>query len=146
MKERNPGAFPSGSVFPLKRHGMPRAFKLRSTPQFEAVFGYRCSKSSQQLSVHAIQNGMKFSRIGLSVSKRVSGGGIARNLIRRRLREAFRKLRPRLPTGFDFVISARSAKLPAGTRLDSMVFELMGLAADKARRKADGLSLDSGPP
>lgn len=146
VKEKNSGAIPSGGEFPLKKYGMPRAFKLRSTSQFETVFGYRCSKSSQQLSVHAIQNGLSFSRIGLSVSKRVSGCGVTRNLIRRRLREAFRKLRLRLPVGFDFVVSARSAKLPVGARLDSMVFDLMGHAADKAMRKAYGPGLESGPP
>ena len=82
--------------------------KLRSTAQFESVFGFRCSRSNQLMAVHAAPNTIGINRIGLSVSKRVAGGGVMRNRIRRRLREVFRKNRPALPTGFDFVISVLS--------------------------------------
>ena len=61
-----------------------------------------------------------------------------RNRIRRRLREVFRKNRPALPTGFDFVISVRSAKLPVGNMLDSMALELFAQVILKVNRKKSG--------
>jgi ribonuclease P protein component len=112
--------------------------KLRSTAQFESVFGFRCSRSNQLMAVHAAPNTIGITRIGLSVSKRVAGGGVMRNRIRRRLREVFRKNRPALPTGFDFVISVRSAKLPVGNMLDSMALDLFAQVILKANRRKAG--------
>lgn len=51
-------------------------------------------------------NGLAWSRIGLAVPRAV-GTAPRRNLIRRRLREAFRLLQHELPTGFDLLIIVR---------------------------------------
>lgn len=128
---------PSSRPFPLRHAGMPQALKLRSTADFDRVFGARCSRSNALLSAHAVSNGMAFTRLGLSVSKRVAGGGVMRNRIRRRLRDVFRRARPALPAGFDLVVSARSAKLPQGRALDAMLVDLLEQVMRKARQRID---------
>ncbi len=47
-------------------------------------------------------------RIGLITSRRV-GGAVVRNLVRRRLREVVRALRPQLRPGLQLVLVARAA-------------------------------------
>ena len=131
------GVIPPARPFPIRRAGMPQALKLRSTAQFDHVFGTRCSRSNAHLSVHAVGNGMGFTRLGLSVSKRVAGGGVMRNRIRRRLRDAFRRARPDLPAGFDLSVSARSAKLPKGAALDAMLVDLIGQVIRKAIQRIE---------
>lgn len=80
---------------------------------------------------------MGYTRLGLSVSKRVAGGGVMRNRIRRRLRDAFRRARPDLPAGFDLIVSARSAKLPKGAALDAMLVDLIGQVIRKAIQRIE---------
>ncbi len=48
------------------------------------------------------------SRIGFSISQKVSKHAVARNLIKRRLRAAIRELLPRLSQGWDIVVVAHS--------------------------------------
>jgi ribonuclease P protein component len=82
---------------------------------------------------------MTFTRLGLSVSKRVAGGGVMRNRIRRRLRDAFRRARPELAAGYDLIVSARSAKLPKGSALDAMLVDLIGQVIRKAIQRTDSV-------
>lgn len=129
------GEFGDDRPFLRKPLALRPSMKLRTTSQFEMVFGFRCSRSNQLIAVHAAPNRLGTCRLGLSVSKRVAGGGVMRNRIRRRLREVFRRNRPALPEGFDVVITVRSAKLPIGQLLDSMVVEMLVQVVNKAARR-----------
>ena len=51
----------------------------------------------------AAPNGLPYSRLGLSVSKRV-GKAVTRNRIKRRIRELFRTQKKSLPQGFDIIV------------------------------------------
>lgn len=65
------------------------------------------------------------SRVGFSVSKRV-GGAVVRNLVKRRLREAVRRLLPRVAPGWDLVITPRAAAAQADyAALDGAIDELI---------------------
>lgn len=56
--------------------------------------------------VYGTPNELGHPRLGLSVGRRV-GGAVARNKVKRRLREAFRRIKVDLAASFDFVIVVR---------------------------------------
>ena len=59
--------------------------------------------------VYGASNDLGHPRMGLSVGRRV-GGAVARNKVKRRLREAFRRIKVDLNASFDFVIVVRPHK------------------------------------
>lgn len=106
--------------------GFPRAARLLSPAEFTRVFEFRRSAAEGPLVLHAAPRvpGDGAARLGLSVSRRV-GGAVERNRWKRRLREAFRGVRPRLPTGNDFVVVVRPAPVPMGAAGARRVEELI---------------------
>ena len=72
-------------------------------------------------------------RLGLAVPKSV-GNAVARNRVKRQLRETWRELAARVPAGHDYVLVARPGLAePAGTRehdwLREQVLDVLGKAA-----------------
>jgi ribonuclease P protein component len=70
-------------------------------------------------------------RFALVVGRRW-GGAVERNLVRRRLREAFRIERAGLPAGFDFALTPRA---PVGAAVFEHVRRALAAAARSAARK-----------
>lgn len=83
-----------------------RVFRVRSSREFQHVYGGRHRRESGPLLVYGRPNGLGHPRLGLSVSRKV-GNAVRRNRIKRRLREAFRRLKVELDDAFDFVIVVR---------------------------------------
>ena len=79
---------------------------LRKRSDFDRVFAARCRAGDNLLVVHVVSNELEWSRLGISVSKRI-GGAVVRNSIRRRIREAFRLSKREIPNGYDMVCVAR---------------------------------------
>lgn len=79
---------------------------LRRGSDFTRVFGERCTAGDDLLIVHVASNDLSWSRLGLSISRRV-GGAVRRNYIRRRIREAFRTNKDELPKGYDIICTAK---------------------------------------
>jgi len=82
--------------------------------------------------LYGCENGLPYSRLGLSVSSRV-GPAVVRNCWKRLLREAFRLHRSELPTGTDFVVVPRAGSEP---ELKCLCESLVRLAGKVAKRLA----------
>jgi ribonuclease P protein component len=113
----------------------PRAACLRGQADFARVFDRRRSAAAGGLVLYACANesGTTGARLGLSVSRRV-GNAVVRNRWKRRLREAFRRVRARLPPA-DYVVVVKTSSVPAGAAGARGVEErLLELAERLARR------------
>ena len=87
-----------------------REHHIRSSHDFQLAYRQRCRASNGHIVVFGRKNGLMFARLGLSISRKV-GPAVVRNRWKRRLREAFRLVRPQLPVGTDLVVVARDGKI-----------------------------------
>ncbi len=96
--------WPAGESF-------PRRERLRRRADFQRCYREGRRRHGALLVVHSLPNGTDQPRLGLTVGRKV-GGAVARNRLKRRVREIYRrwKERSRLP-GLDLVVHA---KPPAG--------------------------------
>jgi ribonuclease P protein component len=63
---------------------------MRETDEFSSVFRFRCTYRGGSLELLASPNGLGFPRLGMIVPKKVIPTAVARNRIKRLLREWFR--------------------------------------------------------
>ncbi len=92
-------------VAPPRGERFPRSLRLRRRKDFLRIQRSGVKVSSHPLVALALENGWNVTRVGITVSGKV-GNAVARNRIRRRLREIFRRQRARLPGGIDVVLIA----------------------------------------
>ncbi len=84
------------------RYRFRKSQRLLSTPEFQAVYQRRHKAADGVLLLFGQPNGREFTRIGLSVSRKV-GPAVVRNQLKRWLREAFRLNQQQMPVGWDFI-------------------------------------------
>lgn len=102
----------AGRIRGRERFG--RAQRVRSPRDFQRVRRQGRSVSGQLMTLgYALREQRDApTRAGFSASKRV-GGAVVRNRLKRRLREALRRLLPALASGWDLVLTARVAAAEA---------------------------------
>ena len=93
-------------------HPYTAARRLRKVERLLRRFEFKTTQRTgvryvtRHLVVYAAPGPNAWSRLGLTVSRKV-GCAVVRNRIKRRLREAFRLNKFKLPSGFDLVVIAR---------------------------------------
>ncbi len=84
-------------------YGFPSRYKLLKTDEFSSVFSFRRRLFGVTLALHSMPNTFGYPRIGIVVSKKVARRAVARNYMRRALREWFRHYREQI-SALDLVI------------------------------------------
>ena len=122
-----------------------RTEHLRRRADFERVFAARRSSGDDILVVYVADNGLAWSRLGMSVGRGV-GDAVRRNYLRRRIREAFRNRKDDIPSGMDIVCVAKPAADRRRNEIEPSLLALIGRAqkrpaprsrsAQYSRRKA----------
>jgi len=95
-----------------RSRGFPAVNRLRKPSEFQKVFESGIRSTDSQFIVLAARNGSDRARLGLAVSRRRQPSAVARNHIKRIVRESFCRHR-QLLAGLDIVVMAQK-----GTRID----------------------------
>jgi ribonuclease P protein component len=71
-------------------YGFHSRYRLIKTDEFSSVFSFRRRIFGKLLTMHCMPNQQEFPRVGIVVSKKTARRAVARNYMRRVLREWFR--------------------------------------------------------
>ena len=80
---------------------------LKENRQFRRLYSKGRSEVSPFLALYYRRTGQRESRLGITVSGKL-GKAVKRNLLRRRLHEAYRRNEEKFQPGYDFVVVART--------------------------------------
>jgi ribonuclease P protein component len=120
----------------MKRFGFPRRYRIVRGPEIRAVLDGGRSFADARYVVYARPNDLGHPRLVFLVSRK-HGKAHRRNRIKRRLREAFRLSRERLPPDLDLAVIPRVR--PEIPSLEETKESLCALArrAQRDRRRRD---------
>lgn len=125
--------------------GLPRAARVRAKAEFDRVFKEGRRTAEPLLALHVLPDAAP-ARLGLAVSRKVDPRAVARNRIKRVLRDAFRHLRPRLAPGSYVVVVRPGASRAPANELRAAFERALQRAAALPRLDGDGTMPASPPP
>jgi len=99
-----------------RRLTLPARLRLRRKSEFDSAYARGRRMGDGFFAVTVTSNQAGAARLGLAVGVRVAGGAVARNRIRRIIRESFRLHQHELPAA-DLVVSARPSVAGASGRM-----------------------------
>lgn len=80
---------------------------LRKKTDFQSIYRRGKSVGDRFVVLFYRPNGLAYNRTGFLASKKV-GNSVKRNRARRLMRESYRHIEDKLPSGYDFIIIARN--------------------------------------
>lgn len=89
--------------------------RINAPEDFRRAFERKRSASDASMVVYGVENGRDHPRLGISVSRKKIRSAVARNRVKRLLREAFRLSKAELPSGVDLVVVPRGPGLTFAT-------------------------------
>jgi ribonuclease P protein component len=107
-----------------------KALRIRRPADFDKVYRSPVYAVDRVLVVRGCRNELAYSRLGISVSRKV-GNAVFRNRWKRLIREAFRLCKQQLPDGLDLVVRPRKGADP---ELQAILRSLLRLAPQIAKR------------
>jgi ribonuclease P protein component len=96
----------------VRAGGFPRDARLLSPKDFERVYGLRRRVSDSRFSINFAPSPTGQARVGLSVGAKSVGNAVARNRVKRVVRDWFRLHKAELPP-LDLVVGARNGAASA---------------------------------
>ena len=90
----------------MKAEGFPKTLRLNKRTQYLALQKGGRRVHTRNFLVLWRMNGLEFSRLGITVTKRIANA-VGRNHVKRRVKEAFRTAGKSLPPGLDLVVVAK---------------------------------------
>jgi ribonuclease P protein component len=94
---------------------MKKLISLKNSREFSQVYNHRESLANKYLVMYIQPNDQVYSRIGISVSKKV-GNSVIRHRITRLIRESYRLNKDKLKDGYNIVVVARNTAKGKGFR------------------------------
>lgn len=85
---------------------MVETFSLKKNRDFVRVYNKGKSKVNPVLVLYVLENGENYNRIGITVSRKV-GKSVVRNRVKRLIKEAYRKHKHQIKSGYDLVFVSR---------------------------------------
>ena len=125
--------------------GFPRAARVRAKAEFDKVFKEGRRTAEPLMALHFLADDAP-ARLGLAVSRKVDPRAVARNRIKRLLRDAFRHLRGRLAPGAYVLVARPGASRATAVDLRAAFERALQRAGALPRSGATGTMRASPPP
>jgi len=94
-----------GRLTSSRSEGYPPAIRLRKRREYQAAYQRGVRVPGSHLVLFILESDHGFARLGITATRKV-GCAVRRNLVRRRLREIFRRHREQIPS-WDLVVNVR---------------------------------------